>query len=125
MDLQGFGHLLLSGAWVTLKLALTSLFFGLLLGLIGAAAKLSSFRLARLLGTLYTTLIRGIPELLLVLSIYFGGSMLLMWLASFFGYTDYIEISAFAAGVAALSIAFGAYSTEVFRAALIALPKGQ
>jgi len=125
MDLLGFGDLLLSGAWVTVKLALTSLVFGLILGLIGAAAKLSSFWPARALATVYTTLVRGIPELLLVLTIYFGGSMVLMAIAEQFGYTDYIEISAFAAGVAALSIAFGAYSTEVLRGAIQAIPKGQ
>lgn len=125
MDLLGFGDLLLSGTWVTVKLALTSLAFGLLFGLIGAAAKLSRFWPARALATLYTTLIRGIPELLLVLTIYFGGSMILMAVAERFGYTDYIEISAFAAGVAALSIAFGAYSTEVLRGAIQAIPKGQ
>jgi len=125
MDLLGFGDLLLSGTWVTIKLALTSLFFGLIFGLIGASAKLSGSRLARTLATLYTTFVRGIPELLLVLTIYFGGSMVLMAIASNFGYDEYIEISAFAAGVAALSIAFGAYSTEVFRAAIQAIPKGQ
>ncbi len=125
MDLLGFGDLLLSGAWVTIKLALTSLVFGLAFGLIGASAKLSSFWPARMLATAYTTLVRGIPELLLVLTIYFGGSMMLMAVAEKFGYTEYIEISAFAAGVAALSIAFGAYSTEVFRGAIQAIPKGQ
>ncbi|GGO77760.1 ABC transporter permease [Marinobacterium nitratireducens] len=125
MDLQGFGHLLVSGAWVTLQLALASLFVGLIFGLIGASAKLSRFRFARWLGTLYTTFVRGIPELLLVLTIYFGGSMLLMGIGSWFGYDEYIEISAFVAGVAALSVAFGAYATEVFRAAIQELPKGQ
>jgi len=125
MDLLGFGDLLLSGTWVTIKLALVSLLFGLLFGLIGASAKLSRFWLARTLATLYTTFVRGIPELLLVLTIYFGGSMVLMAVASRFGYDDYIEISAFGAGVAALSIAFGAYSTEVFRGAIQAIPKGQ
>ncbi|GGB78810.1 ABC transporter permease [Marinobacterium zhoushanense] len=125
MDLLGFGDLLLSGTWVTIKLALTSLCFGLIFGLIGASAKLSGSWIARTLATLYTTFVRGIPELLLVLTIYFGGSMVLMAIASNFGYDEYIEISAFAAGVAALSIAFGAYSTEVFRAAIQAIPKGQ
>ncbi|MBV0934599.1 ABC transporter permease [Marinobacterium weihaiense] len=125
MELLGFGDLLLSGAWITVKLALTSLVFGLIFGLLGAAGKLSRFWPARALATFYTTLIRGIPELLLVLIIYFGGSAILMAIAEQFGYTDYIEISAFAAGVAALSIAFGAYSTEVFRGAIQAIPKGQ
>ncbi len=125
MDLQGFGHLLISGSWVTIQLALTSLFFGLIFGLAGAAAKLSSLRVARWSATAYTTLVRGLPELLLVLTIYFGGAQVVMWVASWFGYDEYIEIGAFAAGVAALSIAFGAYATEVFRMAMLEIPKGQ
>lgn len=125
VDLQGFGHLLLSGAWVTLKLALTSLAIGLILGLLGAMAKLSGVRVLQTLATLYTTIIRGIPELLSVLFIYFGGSMLLGALLSKFGYTEYVEISQFWAGVAALSIAFGAYATETFRMAFQEIPVGQ
>lgn len=125
IDLQGFGHLLWQGAWVTVQLALTSLAFGLVFGLLGASAKLSSVKLLRAVATTYTTVIRGVPELLLVLSLYFGGSMILMAIAEQFGYTEYIEVSPFAAGVAALSIAFGAYATEVFRGALQAVPQGQ
>jgi len=125
MDLQGFGHLLISGTWVTVQLALASLFVGLIFGLMGAAAKLSNNRLARWLATGYTTLVRGLPELLLVLTIYFGGAQLVMWVASWFGYDEYIEIGPFVAGVAALSIAFGAYATEVFRMAMQEVPKGQ
>lgn len=120
MDLHGFGHLLLAGTWITIKLAFTSLFFGLILGLLGAAAKLSPIRALRWIATTYTTLIRGIPELLLVLIIYFGTTEILLRL-----FDQYIEISAFAAGVTALSIAFGAYATEVFRSALQEIPKGQ
>ena len=125
MDLQGFGHLLISGTWITIQLALASLVVGLVFGLIGAAAKLSDNPVARWLATGYTTLVRGLPELLLVLTIYFGGSQVLMWVASWFGYDEYIEIGPFIAGVAALSIAFGAYATEVFRMAMMEIPKGQ
>ncbi|MDO6564714.1 ABC transporter permease [Amphritea sp. 1_MG-2023] len=125
MDLQGFGHLLISGTWITIQLALASLVVGLVFGLTGAAAKLSNNRVARWLATGYTTLVRGLPELLLVLTIYFGGSQLLMWIASGFGYDEYIEIGPFIAGVAALSIAFGAYATEVFRMAMMEIPAGQ
>lgn len=125
LDLQGFGHLLLSGALVTMKLALTSLAIGLVLGLLGATAKLSRFKVLKAIATAYTTVIRGIPELLSVLFIYFGGSMLLGALLASFGYTDYVEISQFWAGVAALSIAFGAYATETFRMAFQEIPKGQ
>ena len=124
-DLQGYGHLLLSGSLITIKLALTSLAMGLLLGLLGASAKLSRFAVLRGLATTYTTLVRGIPELLSVLFIYFGGSMLLMALLKNFGYTDYVEISQFWAGVAALSFAFGAYATETFRMAFQEIPSGQ
>lgn len=125
MDLQGFGHLLIEGAWVTIQLALCSLFFGLILGLLGAAAKLSSSKIANVIGNGYTLLIRGLPELLLVLTIFFGSSALLMAIASLFGYDEYIELSPFVAGVVALSIAFGAYATEVFRGAMQEIPKGQ
>lgn len=120
MDLHGFGHLLLAGTWVTLKLAFVSLFFGLVLGLLGALGKRSSLPPLRWLATTYTTLMRGLPELLLVLIIYFGTTELLLHL-----FDIYVEVSAFAAGVAALSIAFGAYATEVFRGALQELPRGQ
>lgn len=65
------------------------------------------------------------PELLLVLTIYFGSSAVLMAIASIFGYDEYIELSPFIAGVIALSIAFGAYATEVFRGAIQEIPKGQ
>lgn len=125
MDLQGFGHLLLSGAWMTIQLALASLVIGLIIGLLGATAKLSHNRIARGIATTYTTVVRGVPELLLVLTIYFGGSQILMWIAGYFGYDDYIEVGPFAAGVAALAIAFGAYATEVFRMAILEIPKGQ
>ncbi|MCH2040665.1 MAG: ABC transporter permease [Saccharospirillaceae bacterium] len=125
MDLQGFGHLLLSGAWMTIQLALASLVIGLIIGLIGASAKLSNNRIARGIATTYTTVVRGVPELLLVLTLYFGGSQILLWIAGYFGYDEYIEVGPFAAGVAALAIAFGAYATEVFRMAMLEIPKGQ
>lgn len=125
IDLQGFGHLLLAGTWVTVKLAIVSLIVGLIFGLLGASAKLSDIKVLRWLATAYTTIVRGIPELLIVFAIYFGGSALVMAVASLFGYDEYIEINPFMAGVAALSIAFGAYATEVFRMAIISIPKGQ
>lgn len=125
MELQGFGHLLISGAWITLQLAVCSLFVGLLFGMLGATAKLSSSKTAQAIGNAYTLFVRGMPELLLVLTIYFGSSAVLMAIASLFGYDEYIELSPFIAGVTALSIAFGAYATEVFRGAIKEIPKGQ
>ena len=125
MDLQGFGHLLISGAWITVQLAICSLVIGLVFGVLGASAKLSKYKIANAIGNGYTLFIRGMPELLLVLTIYFGSSAVLMAIASLFGYDEYIELSPFVAGVIALSIAFGAYATEVFRSALQEIPKGQ
>ncbi len=124
-DLQGFGALLLSGATVTIKLAITSLIIGMVLGLLGATAKLSKIGILRQLATVYTATMRGIPELLLVLFIYYGGSILLMSILKKFGYNDYVEISAFWGGVMALSIAFGAYATEIFRMSIQEIPVGQ
>lgn len=124
-DLQGFSALLLSGAVVTIKLALTSLAFGMVLGLLGATAKLSKIWILRKIATVYTATMRGIPELLLVLFIYYGGSILLMSILEYFGYTNYVEISAFWGGVLALSIAFGAYATEIFRMSIQEIPTGQ
>ncbi len=120
MELHGFGHLLLAGTWVTLQLAFTSLVFGLLLGLVGAAAALSPIGPLRWAAVGYNTLMRGIPELLLVLIIYFGATHVIEWMTG-----AYVDIGAFTAGVIALSIAFGAYATEVFRSAMLEIPKGQ
>lgn len=125
LDLQGYGDLLLNGAVLTVKLALTSLVFGLLFGLLGAVSKLSKIKPLVAVATAYTTVIRGIPELLSVLFIYYGGTMILGALLEKFGYRDSIDISPFWAGVAALSIAFGAYATETFRMAFQEIPVGQ
>ena len=124
-DLYGYGALLLKGTWVTVKLGLVSLAFGLLFGLIGAVMKSSDFAPLRWLANTYTTLVRGIPELLFVLFAYFGGSLLVTAILKSFGYTKYVEISQFWLGVFALAFMFGAYATEVFRMALLAIPEGQ
>jgi polar amino acid transport system permease protein len=73
----------------------------------------------------YTTVVRGLPELLVVLIIYFGSSRLLGAAAAGFGHDGFVELSPFAAGVAALGLTFGAYATEIFRGAILAIPKGQ
>ncbi len=124
-DLQGFGDQLLLGLWMTLKVAWGGLLLGLVLGLIGASLKLSRSAIAYAIGTTYTTIIRGLPELLVVLIIYFGSATLLTRVAGWFGYDGYLELSPLAAGITALGIAFGAYATEVFRGAIQAIPKGQ
>lgn len=125
IDLHGFGAQLLAGTFVTIQLALSAVVLGLVLGLLGATAKLSAIAPMRWLGDGYSTLIRGLPEFLVVLTFYFGASDILMAIASLFGYDEYIEVSAFVAGTTALGFIFGAYASELFRGAIIAIPPGQ
>ncbi|MCA1940057.1 MAG: ABC transporter permease [Caenispirillum bisanense] len=118
--LQGFLPQLLSGLWVTVQLALGAVCVGLVLGIAGAAMKLSPLGPVRWVAETYTAIFRGLPELLTVLLVYFGGTVLMTAIMG-----DYFEVSAYGAGVAALGITFGAYATEVFRGAILAVPKGQ
>ncbi|MCO8167160.1 ABC transporter permease [Pseudomonas sp. 21LCFQ02] len=122
-ELHEFGPALAAGMLMTVKLALSALCLGLVLGLLGALAKTSSHRGLQWLGGTYSTLVRGVPELLWVLLIYFGTVNGLRALGELIGIPG-LELNAFAAGVIALGLCFGAYATEVFRGALLAVPKG-
>ena len=108
---------------MTVKLALSALCLGLVLGLLGALAKTSPYKPLQWLGGFYSTLVRGVPELLWVLLIYFGTVSLMNRLGEALNITG-LELNAFAAGVIALGLCFGAYATEVFRGAILAIPKG-
>jgi polar amino acid transport system permease protein len=123
-DLQGFGPALLEGTWMTLRLSLAALVFGLLFGLLGASAKVSGNRVARLCGGFYTSVVRGVPETVWVLMMYFGTVSAMNAIGSWFG-NPTLSLSPFVAGTLALALCFGAYATEVFRGALLAIPKGQ
>lgn len=122
---QGFGDEILRGAWLTLQLALASLVFGLFMGLLAAAGKLSRSRVARGLANGYSEIVRGVPEMLVVLVVFFGASSALQELMALFGRDEYIEVNAFTAGTLALGLVFGAFASEVFRGAFLAVPKGQ
>jgi len=122
-DLHGFGTALLAGTLTTILLALSSLALGICLGLLGALAKTSASRPLRWLGEGYSTLVRGVPELLWVLLIYYGSVGLVGWLGSLVGRPG-LALNPFAAGTLALGLCFGAYATEVFRGALLAIPRG-
>lgn len=122
-DLHGFGPALIAGTWMTIQLALASLALGLVLGLLGALAKTSPYVGMRWLGGTYSTIVRGVPELIWVLLIYFGTINLVRWIGTLFGLEN-LALSPFAAGTIALGLCFGAYATEVFRGALLAIPKG-
>lgn len=124
IDLHGFGHQIALGTWMTIRLAVAALILGLSLGLLGASMKSSSFRTLRWIGDIYSTIFRGIPELVVVLLIYFGSAGVLTAISGWFG-GGYVELNPFAAGTLALGICFGAYATEVFRGALLTIPPGQ
>ena len=125
LDLHGYGPSLLEGAVLTLEAALASLLLATTLGLLGALAKLSRLAPLRWLAVGYTTLIRGVPDLLLMLIVFFGGQVGVNQLAAALGYDGYIDIDPFTAGVATLGVIYGAYMTETFRGAIIAVPTGQ
>jgi histidine transport system permease protein len=123
-SLKGFGPLLLQGTWMTVKLSVLSLLLAIVLGLLGASAKLSKAAVLRIPAQVYTTLIRGVPDLVLMLLIFYS---LQTWLTSLTEAMewDYIEIDPFAAGVITLGFIYGAYFTETFRGAILAVPRGQ
>lgn len=121
---MGYGPQILAGTWETIKLAVLSLIVAVLLGLIAASAKLSKNALARLLAAIYTTLIRGIPDLVLLLLIFFSMQIYLNELTDALN-LPYIDIEPFSAGVLTLGFIYGAYFTETFRGAFMAVPGGQ
>lgn len=123
--LHGFLPSLIEGAQVTLAVALSSLAVAMVLGLAGALAKLSRSRVAQGLAATYTTLIRGVPDLVLMLLIFYGGQLGVNTLAPMLGHEDYIDIDPFVAGVLTIGFIFGAYLTEAFRGAFLAVPPGQ
>jgi histidine transport system permease protein len=124
MFLQGYGPLLLTGTWATVKLAVLSLALAFVLGLLGAAAKLSKSRVSNGVGTVYTTLVRGVPDLVLMLLLFYSIQIWLNELTDALGW-DQIDIDPFVAGVAVLGFIYGAYFTETFRGAFLAVPRGQ
>jgi arginine/ornithine transport system permease protein len=123
--LQGYLPSLLEGAGLTLGVAVLSLIVAVVLGLVGCFSKLSKLRVLRWPANWYTTVIRGIPDLVLVLLVYYGGQTGINALAQSLGHDEYIDIPPFLAGVLTIGFIFGAYLTEAFRGAYLAVPPGQ
>lgn len=122
--LYGYLPAILEGLGLTLRVSALSLAIACVFGLLGAIAKLSQSRAMRWSAEVYTTLIRGMPELVLMLLIFYGGQIGVNKLAESQGW-DYIDIPPFLAGVLTIGFIFGAYLTETFRGAILAVPKGQ
>jgi octopine/nopaline transport system permease protein len=121
----GWGALLLAGAGITLAVTAAALAIGAVLGAIVAAAKLSGSVVARALGSAYTTVFRGIPELLIIYLIYFGGSTAVTAIGQAMGYEGFLGLPSFIAGALAVGIISGSYQAEVFRGAYLAVAKGE
>ena len=121
----GWGDELFIASLMTLAVSITAMLIGFLFALIFTPLKLSKNKFLNLIANCYTTVIRGVPELLVIYLFFFGGSGAVMFVASIFGYNDYIEINAFITGSCAIGIISGAYSTEVFRGAIQSIDKGQ
>ena len=116
---------ILHGSLMTIAIALCALVVAVVLGLLGASARLSGRPLPMALGTAYTTIIRGIPDLVLMLLVFYGGTIGLNHLLELMGSKKNVDINPFAAGVLTLGFIYGAYMTETFRGAMLAIPKGQ
>ena len=121
----GWGDELFIATLMTVAVSITAMFIGFLFALIFTPLKLSKNKLFNFIGNSYTTIIRGVPELLVIYLLFFGGTGAVMFVASMFGYNDYIEINAFITGAFAIGIISGAYSTEVFRGAIQSIDQGQ
>ena len=116
---------IIDGTMLTIYVALASVLLAVGLGLLGAWAKLSKAGPIQSIGNAYTTLVRGVPDLVLMLLLFYGGQTLLNQLGDKTGLWDYIEIDQFSAGVLTIGFIFGAYMTETFRGAYLSIPRGQ
>lgn len=123
---QGWGDEMLRAAMVTIMVSISAMCIGLFVSIFGTISKLSKNRLIRAIGNTYTTVVRGIPELLVIYLLYFGFNNAVMSIAnSLFGYNQYIELPVFFIAALAVGIISGAYSTEVIRGAFLVVPRGQ
>ncbi|HBN5963717.1 TPA: histidine ABC transporter permease HisQ [Acinetobacter baumannii] len=124
MSFSGYGSLLLSGTWMTIQLALLSLLLSVIIGLIGASSKLSNIKALRYIATAYTTLIRSVPDLVIMLLLFYSLQLGLNQITEALQ-MDQIDINPFVAGVITLAFIYGAYFTETFRGAFQSVPRGQ
>jgi octopine/nopaline transport system permease protein len=122
---NGWGPALLVAAMVTLAVALCGFLSGAAIGTLVAVAKLSRSLIARGLADGYTTVLRGVPDLLVIYLFYFGGSAALGAIAALFGGDGFVGMPAFATGALAIGVVSGAYQAEVFRGAYQTLSKGE
>jgi His/Glu/Gln/Arg/opine family amino acid ABC transporter permease subunit len=121
---SGWGDQLLFGLGLTLELAILSFIIGTAIGLGSALGELSRVRPVAALFVGYGAIFRSVPELLVIFLVYYGGAFALGAVLRLIGVRTYVEVDAFSAGVVSLSIIQGAYTSEVFRGAILAVPVG-
>ena len=121
----GWGDEIAFGVKVTISLALATVPVGLVIGFLIALAAQSEDRLLRLAAGIYTTIFRGLPELLTLFIVYYGAQILVQSVLSSLGVQERVEINAFLAGMVALAVVFSSYSSEVLLSAFRAIPRGQ
>ena len=121
---QGYGDEMFWGAVKSVEIAFFAYAFGLVLGLLGAVGKLSGGPTLKLILEGYTTIVRAVPELVLILLLYYAGTDGINGLLKLVGQNP-IEVNGLVAAVFVLGFVQGAYSTEVLRAAIQAVPLGQ
>ena len=121
----GWGDELLRATFMTVMVALAAFFFGFFISFFIVPLKLSNKKFLNYIGNTYTTIFRGVPELLVIYLLFFGGSSAIMFVAKIFGYKEFIEINAFLTGSISIGLISGAYTTEVLRGAIESINKGQ
>jgi lysine-arginine-ornithine-binding protein len=124
-DVYSFLPFVISGAYITIGLSLSSVVLATVFGLLGAWAKLSTSRPARAVADFYTTLVRGVPDLVLVMLLYYGGQSLLNKVGEVTGWWRFVEFNQFSAGLLSIGFIFGSYMTETFRGAYLSVPHGE
>ena len=124
-DLQDYGPLLLEGFKLTVLVGVFSMALAILLGILGAWAKVTRLRTVNWAAGLYTTVVRGVPELVLILLVYYGVPTLIQDAATGLGYDIRVNLNPLVSGVLTIGFIYGAFSTEVFRGAYLAVPAGQ
>ncbi|MEN9435218.1 MAG: hypothetical protein RLZZ422_2807 [Pseudomonadota bacterium] len=125
LDLQGYGWLLLQGLQMTILVGICAMIMAIFFGLLGAWGKFSQSKLANGVANTYTTVVRGIPELILLLLVYYGIPKLLQDGAAAMGYEIRLDLNPFVAGFITIGFIYGAFCTEVLRGAFLSVPRGQ
>ena len=121
----GWGDELLRATFMTILVAIAAFFFGFFISFLIVPLKLSKKKILNFIGNTYTTIFRGVPELLVIYLFFFGGSTAVMFVAKLFGYKEFIEINAFLTGSVSIGLISGAYTSEVLRGAIESISRGQ